>query len=126
MILRNDPSDYEPRPIMGRTYRECATIAVLVVVCVAAGVACWVLNVPDTLSGTIVMLAGALIGFVGMGRIDGLRTEKWWRIHNEDRSWPRVTLYAPPRVVTSRQRMLQKQKARRSGRQSPSVAEVDG
>ena len=58
------------------------------------------------------MGVGAGIGFVGMGRVDGLRSDKWLRIWWEDQRWPRVALLSPVTLSSGRERAEARAKAR--------------
>ena len=95
IILRNDIKDYEPRPLFGHTYREVASALAIGLASSLTAVALVSAGVTGTPMLIAVLAVGGLIGFVGLGRIGGLRFEQWAAIRREYRSWPRVALYSP-------------------------------
>lgn len=108
IILRNDISDYEPKPLFGFTYRQVATAAVVVLA--GAGLGFWLtqIGVPQTPMIVAVMAAGSGIGYVGLGRPHGLKAEVWLRICREDAAWPRCVLWSSPKLSPASERMPDK------------------
>lgn len=112
IILRDDIGAYEPKPLFGFTYRQVATVVIAGAASIAIGLASWSLAANDTLTALLVVGVGAGIGFVGMGRVDGLRSDKWLRIWWEDQRWPRVALLSPVTLSSGRERAEARAKAR--------------
>lgn len=111
IILRDDIGAYEPKPLFGFTYRQVATVVIAGAASIAIGLASWSLAANDTLTALLVVGVGAGIGFVGMGRVDGLRSDKWLRIWWEDQRWPRVALLSPVTLSSGRERAEARAKA---------------
>lgn len=112
IILRDDIGAYEPKPLFGFTYRQVATVVIAGAASIAIGLASWSLAANDTLTALLVVGVGAGVGFVGMGRVDGLRSDKWLRIWWEDQRWPRVALLSPVTLSSGRERAESRAKAR--------------
>ena len=112
IILRDDIGAYEPKPLFGFTYRQVATVVIAGAASIAIGLASWSIAANDTLTALLVVGVGAGIGFVGMGRVDGLRSDKWLRIWWEDQRWPRVALLSPVTLSSGRERAEARAKAR--------------
>lgn len=112
IILRDDIGAYEPKPLFGFTYRQVATVVVAGAASVAIGLASWALAANDTLTALLVVGVGAGVGFIGMGRVDGLRSDQWLRIWWEDQKWPRVTLLSPVTLSSGRERAEARSKPR--------------
>lgn len=117
IILRDDIGAYEPKPLFGFTYRQVATVVIAGAASVAIGLASWSLAANDTLTALLVVGVGAGVGFIGMGRVDGLRSDKWLRIWWEDQRWPRVALLSPVTLSSGRERAEARAKARPSRRE---------
>ncbi len=129
IVLRDDLNAYEPKPIFGLSYRTLATCACVAVACVAIGVALLAAGVSGSAGGPLILLVGGAIGFVGVGKVDGLRAEVWWRVWREDSAWGRCALYSPVRVVTAAERTPERVPGRRRDRRrhavEPETAGVD-
>lgn len=129
IVLRDDLNAYEPKPIFGLSYRTLATCACVAVACVAIGVALMAAGVSGSAGGPLILLVGGVIGFVGVGKVDGLRAEVWWRVWREDSAWGRCALYSPVRVATAAERTPERVPGRRRDRRrhavEPETAGVD-
>ena len=116
IILRKDIQEYEARPLFGFTYRQVLTGVLIAAssTVIALGLSrVGITGTPMIL--TVLCVAGA-IGFVGLGKVHGLKPEQWYRIWKEDRSWPRAATFSPvildpasgrqkrPRRLTSREK----------------------
>lgn len=108
VVLRDDVTEYEPRPIFGHSYRAMLTFVVIVALCALVGLAGWRLGAPDTLIGFAVLAIGGAVGFVGIGRPDGLKFETWWRVWSEDRAWRRCATYSAVVISTPSSRAARK------------------
>lgn len=95
IILRNDIKDYEPRPLFGHTYREVVSALAIGLASSVTAIAFVSAGITGTPMLLAVLSVGSLIGFIGLGRMNGLRIEQWWSIRKEYRSWPRIALYSP-------------------------------
>lgn len=97
IVLRRDIAEYEPRPFFGFTGRQILTAAVVAVVaCGSYALLYFALGVPASICGYIALALGAGIGFLGFGRVRGLKPESWLRITMEERSFPKHLSYAFP------------------------------
>lgn len=111
-VLRDDVNEYEPRPIFGHSYRAMLTFVVIVALCALVGLAGWRLGAPDTLIGFAVLAIGGAVGFVGIGRPDGLKFETWWRVWSEDRAWRRCATYSAVVISTPSSRAARRAEKR--------------
>lgn len=96
IILRKDLQEYEARPLFGLTYRQVATAALITAVSAGVGIGMGSLGITGTPMLVAVCTIGAAIGFVGLGRVHGLKPEQWYRIWKFDKAWPKTVLFAPP------------------------------
>lgn len=98
IILRDDISDYEPRPVFGFTWRQVGTLAL----CAGASWATYNLLVPFGLDyklvGTIIMGICAVIALVGFARPKGLRVETYMMAALQDYLSPKTIEYETPIV----------------------------
>lgn len=96
IVLRKDIADYEARPLFGFTYRQVLTAAAIVGAGAILGVGLTLIGVPNTIMSIVVLAVGGAIGFVGLGHINGLKFEVWFRFWNENRQWKKVALFSAP------------------------------
>lgn len=125
IVLRDDLNAYEPKPIFGLSYRTLATCACVAVACVGLGVALMAAGVPVSAGGPPILLLGGAIGFVGVGRVDGLRAEVWWRVWREDGAWGRCALYSPVRLSTAADRKRAGASKPARGHRAPAEPETE-
>ena len=119
IILRKDIQEYEAKPIFGFTYRQAATGALIVAVSAALGIGLSSVGVTGTPLMLAVLAAGGAIGFVGLGRVHGLKPELWYKIRKEDRSWPKTALFSTPALSCASDRLSRKPRpSRREKRQA--------
>lgn len=116
IILRDDVSDYDPKPVFGYSYRTAATGILLAVACGGLGYLGATAGVPDSLLGPVLVALGGLIGFLGIGRPGSLRAEQWLRAWDWDRRWPRHALYASPELAVFRRGDEAGKASQKSGR----------
>lgn len=125
IILRKDLQEYEARPLFGLTYRQVATAALITAVSVAVGVGMSSLGISGTPMLVAVCTLGAGIGFVGLGRIHGLKPEQWYRIWKADRAWPATVVFAPPVLSPAADRKSAKASLSRSDRRQAKADQAE-
>lgn len=120
IILRKDIQEYEAKPLFGFTYRQVATAALIVASASILGIGLARIGVTGTPMLLAVTCVGGAIGFVGVGRVRGLKFEEWYEIWREDRSWPRVATFSSPIIEPASSRMK-----RRLSRKEKRIARLD-
>lgn len=97
IVLRRDIAEYEPKPFFGFTGRQILTAALVAVVAFGSyALLYFILDVPASICGYVALFLGAGIGFLGFGRVRGLKPETWLRITMEERSFPKDVGYQYP------------------------------
>ena len=97
IVLRKDIRHYEPKPFFGLTARQLASIVAVIGVSIGSYVLLSVvLGMPTTFAGWIVMALGGSIGFIGLGKVNGLKPEEWLRLRKLEASQPQTMIYQRP------------------------------
>lgn len=94
IILRKDIQDYEARPLFGFTYRQVLTGVLIAASSTVIALGFARAGITGTPMILVVLAVASAIGFVGIGRVHGLKPEQWYWIWKEDRSWPRVATFS--------------------------------
>jgi hypothetical protein len=111
IVLRRDIRDYQPKPFFGMTARQIVSIAA----CAAVSVGLYVLlsivlGMTPTIVMWIVTVVGGSVGFLGMGKINGVRPEEWIALRMRESSVPKTIVYERP---------VFKNRADESGKKNP-------
>lgn len=97
IVLRKDIRNYEPKPFFGLTARQLVSIIAVIASSIGSYVLlAIVLGMPTTFAGWIVMAVGGSIGFVGLGKINGLKPEEWLRLRRMETAQPQTMTYQRP------------------------------
>lgn len=130
IILRKDIQDYEARPLFGFTYRQVLSGVLIAASSTVIALGFSRVGITGTPMILVVLAVAGAIGFIGLGRVHGLKPEEWYRIWKEDRSWPRVATFSPvildaasgrqkkrPRKLSARQRRAVRRDAYEAARE---------
>lgn len=119
IVLRKDIAAFEAKPFFGFTARQVLTGAAAGVVALGSfGLCYFVIGLPMSICGYVCMAMGAAVGFVGIGRVRGLKPESWLRITLAERSYPLCMTYARPVVSGCPQRGGARAKLARADRRA--------
>ncbi len=122
--IRHDLAAYKPKPVFGLTWRQIATVAVVAAVSVAAFAGTTALGLPRSLRAPAVTSLAAVVGFLGMGSVDGLPPEEWLGLWWEGRKWPKTITPSPVTISPGGARPA-RGTARERRRGAPTESEVD-
>lgn len=132
IILRDDITDFEPKPMFGFSYRQIVTIAIIVVAGYFTHGALWPVLGDFKAVGGVILLEGALIGLVGFGKFKGLRAEQYAGAAIQDFTVPARVEYATPVALGATDKALARLRAemtkeeRRSARAESEGGSIDG
>lgn len=98
IILRDDIKDYEPHPFLGFTYRQLVTGALIIAAGVSLGLGLTALGVPNTIMTVCDLAVCGVIGFIGLGRVRGLKGSDYLKIKLDNSLWKKTIVFSPPQI----------------------------
>ena len=111
IILRDDIADFEPKPMFGFSYRQIATIVIIILAGYFTQGMLWPILGDFKAVGGVIMLESALIGLVGFGKFKGLRAEQYMGAAIQDFTVPARVEYVTPVVLGATDKALMRLKA---------------